>query len=138
MGGLTAPLLAAVAAGSALGALVRWGLALGLAGVGAGWPVATLAANGIGAAAIGAFAALAGPGARRPAGDRLRLFLAGGFCGGLTTFSIFSLEVIEMLQAGQPGRAGVTVALSLAVWIGAVWAGHRGARALARRARRDG
>lgn len=99
--------VAAVAAGSALGALVRWGAGLWLNARWAGFPLGTLAVNLVGGVLIGmALAWLE----RRP-DELLRLLLVTGFLGGLTTFSAFSAESLLMLQRGEFGlAAGHTLA----------------------------
>ncbi|AMW83918.1 CrcB protein [Pseudomonas yamanorum] len=38
-----------------------------------------------------------------------RLLVTTGFCGGLTTFSTFSAEIVFMLQEGRFGWAAATV-----------------------------
>jgi CrcB protein len=49
------------------------------------------------------------------------LFLATGFCGGLSTFSTFSLETVQLMQQGQWTFALSNVALSMLAGIFAVW-----------------
>ncbi|MBI1341109.1 fluoride efflux transporter CrcB [bacterium] len=83
-----------VAAGGAIGAMLRYGASLLLAG--RQWPVATFLVNVTGALLLGA---LAGWTARAgEAGDSWRLLLGVGVLGGFTTFSTFSFEVIEMFE----------------------------------------
>lgn len=119
--------LSAIAAGGALGACARHGLAILFAGE--GLVSATLVANGAGSFLIGfAAALLAGR-----AGAATTGFVLAGFCGGFTTFSLFSLETLMLLRAGEAGLAALHVAASLALWLVAVAAGHRLGRA-ARRA----
>lgn len=114
----------AIAAGSIVGSLLRWivGLA-GQAWIGGDFPWGTLVANVTGSFVIGFYAELAGPDGRLFVGPRTRQFMMTGVCGGYTTFSMFSLETLRLLQADRLGLAALYVGLSIFTWIGAVWAG---------------
>ncbi|TFH85342.1 CrcB family protein [Billgrantia azerbaijanica] len=119
----------AVGLGSALGAVLRYLISLAM--VTPAFPWATLAVNALGSWLIAAFAAYA---ARRTTGRvaRWQPFLVAGFCGGFTTFSLFGLEVLRLLDAGVPWRAGAYLLVSAALWLTAAWHGDRvGRRAAA-------
>lgn len=89
----------AVSVGSSLGALLRWWLGMRLNAQFPPIPPGTLAANLIGGYVVGvAVAFFATFSALAP---EWRLFLITGFCGGLTTFSTFSAEVVTLLQQGR-------------------------------------
>jgi CrcB protein len=89
----------AVAVGGALGCLLRWYLAIVFNRYFPAIPPGTLAANLIGCYIIGA--AIAFFTLNPNLSPEWRLFIATGFCGGLTTFSTFSAEVILLLQSGR-------------------------------------
>lgn len=104
--------LAAIAIGATLGAWLRWGLALWLNPTHAALSPGTLAANWIGALAIGgAVGWLESHPGTAPA---WRAFAITGLLGGLTTFSTFSIEAVALLQRGQWGWAAAHVALHVA------------------------
>jgi CrcB protein len=74
-------------------------------------PLGTLAANLIGGYIIGlAIAYLAEVPNLAP---EWRLFIITGFCGGLTTFSTFSAEVVARIQQGQLTWAFATITTHL-------------------------
>lgn len=91
----------AVALGSAIGALLRWGAGLWLNPLWPGFPLGTLFVNVVGGLAIGA--ALVWLQARP--NEVLRLFAIVGVMGGFTTFSAFSAESLVLLQRSQYGLA---------------------------------
>ena len=93
----------AVGVGAALGAWLRWGLGLWLAGTHANVQAGTLAANLGGAYMIGI--ALGFFGAYPQLSPEWRMFVITGFLGGLTTFSTFSGEAMLLLQRGAYGWA---------------------------------
>lgn len=118
-------LYAWVGVGSALGALARWLISEALQGApGSGFPWGTLWVNVLGSLLIGAYAARIAPGGCwHDHGPALRLFVMTGFCGGFTTFSVFSLETLLLAQAGRLGLAATYVIASLVLWLIGVWAG---------------
>ncbi len=84
-------------------------------------PVATFAVNIIGCFILGLLFAffIDKPEINTP----LKLALTAGFCGGLTTFSTFSLELFEMLKNAQYMQVFVYLILSLIIGLLAVWVG---------------
>jgi CrcB protein len=116
----------AICLGACAGALARWGLGLWLSPGGV-IPWGTLAANLIGGYLIGiciaVFQAL-------PQLDPVwRLALITGFLGGLTTFSSFSAEVVNLLMhqryALALGTAGLHLVGSLLLTMAGIWSAQQ-------------
>jgi fluoride exporter len=127
----------AVGLGSGLGAASRYLCSAGLVmALGAGFPWGTLIVNILGSFIIGFYATLSGPQGCSFPSPAMRQFVLAGFCGGFTTFSIFSLETLLLVQRGSLLFAGANVAASVVLWLIAVWAGHTVAQHVNRRAYR--
>jgi CrcB protein len=89
----------AISLGSALGAVLRWILGTNLNSMFPTVPPGTLTANLVGGYIIGLAIAFF---AQAPdIAPEWRLLIVTGFCGGLTTFSTFSAEVVTLLQEGR-------------------------------------
>ena len=114
MGAVLSPGLGwlAVGAGAALGAWLRWGLALWLSSLHAYVQAGTLAANLAGGYLIGIAIAFFSHNPQLT--PEWRLFVVTGFLGGLTTFSSFSGESVVLLQRGDYGWALAHTLLHLA------------------------
>ncbi len=96
-----------------------------------GWafPWGTLAVNVVGAYLIGLVMALGLHGTVMP--EHLRVGLATGFLGGLTTFSTFSYETVRLLEKGQFIPAMGNVLASVLVCLLFTWFGVVSGRSLA-------
>lgn len=109
----------AIAVGGALGATCRW-LAVEAAGPHRfPWPV--LIVNVVGSLVLGVL--LAAEAGHPLARVTLHDLGAIGFCGGLTTFSTFAVEVVDLIDDGDGALAAVYVAASIAGTIVAALAG---------------
>jgi CrcB protein len=118
-----------VAAGGAAGSVARHLVGQALAGraAGVGLPLGTLAVNVAGSLVLGLVLALAPD---RPDGAA-RLLVGVGLCGGFTTFSALSAEVVALAGRGAVGRAAAYAGLSLAAGVLATLAGLALGRAVA-------
>ncbi|HWH40574.1 MAG TPA: fluoride efflux transporter CrcB [Usitatibacter sp.] len=101
--------IAAISLGAAIGALLRWTLGLKLNSLMPSIPPGTLAANVIGGYVVGVAVAFFADAPEIP--PEWRLLVITGFCGGLTTFSTFSAEVVALLQQGQLVRMAAAIAV---------------------------
>ncbi len=119
---MSAPLLAAVAAGGALGAVLRY-VTMSAVGhwLGAGFPWGTLLVNVAGSFAMGLLVELSAL-AWSPSPE-LRALLTVGVLGGFTTFSTFSLDVAYLVERQQALAAAVYAAASVALSVGALFMG---------------
>ncbi len=101
----------AVFIGGGTGSVLRWFLGMRLNPLHHAIPIGTLTANLAGAFIIGMGLAWFN---RMTHIDPLwKLLITTGFCGGLTTFSTFSAEVVFLLQDGRAGWALLNVAVNL-------------------------
>lgn len=104
-------LVLAVFVGGGMGSLARWFLSLRFNPAHHAIPLGTLTANLVGAFIIGAGLAWFN---RMPQLDPMwKLLITTGLCGGLTTFSTFSAEVVFLLQEGRYAWAALNLALNL-------------------------
>lgn len=108
--------------GGGTGSLLRYGLGQWLpALVGARpFPVAILVANVLASALLGA---VTGAVASRLIGNDLRLLIGVGFCGGLSTFSSFSVDTLLLVEQGRPGLALLNIGLNVVLCLLASAAG---------------
>lgn len=112
---------AAVAAGGAVGALLRVGVAEALPHASGGWPWATFSVNLAGTALLAwattRLAEVAAP------TRYWRFGLGTGLCGALTTFSAFQVEALELAGDGHAvlalGYACASLAAGMATAVAA-------------------
>jgi fluoride exporter len=118
-----------IAVGSAIGGVGRYLLGGLVQRMAAGtFPAGTLVVNVSGSFLLGLLLRYA---METPAvSPELRALLTVGLCGGYTTFSTFSYETLALLEDGDWGRAGLYVALSLALSLFATLLGLAAAREL--------
>lgn len=86
-----------------MGAVARYGVGIWLTPAGQ-IPVATVVANLVGSAILGALAGLA---EKRATRGVTWAILGVGFAGALTTFSTFALEALNLLDGQGPAMAGL-------------------------------
>ncbi|MFI8101711.1 fluoride efflux transporter CrcB [Streptomyces sp. NPDC086023] len=126
------PVLTAVAAGGALGALARYAVGLAWPAAPEAFPWGTFGVNVLGCALIGVLMVLVGEGGRR-AHPLVRPFLGVGVLGGFTTFSTYAVEFSRLLDAGEAGTALAYAGATLGGALGAVWLAASVTRVLVRR-----
>jgi CrcB protein len=105
----------AVAAGSAVGGLLRFGLSTWLTGRILPFPWPILLINVAGSFLIGWWL-------KSPLPPAWRAFLVPGLCGGFTTFSTFSADTLAVWEL-SPVRAVAYVFASVGLSLGAAWLG---------------
>ncbi len=90
-------------------------------------PIATLGVNIVGCTLAGALLAWLTPaaGADHPA----RLLLMTGFLGGLTTFSAFAVETLDLLDR-SPALGFASIGLNVLLSLAGAWAGMMVVRAM--------
>jgi CrcB protein len=117
--------VAAVLVAGAVGAVIRYALSRAYPVRPGHLPGGILIVNVVGSGIAGALIGLAERAALSP---DLRLVLVTGFCGGLTTFSTWSVETIELADGGRWRAAILNVVVTLALGLGAAVAAYLLAR----------
>ena len=108
--------------GGGLGSLARFGLGNFIQQT---WPsqfpFATLMVNIISSFILGLM--IAWLAVRPTQSDHYRLFFATGFCGGLSTFSTFTMEVFSLAKSGLVAMAVINILVSVVACLAALWLG---------------
>ena len=112
----------AIAAGGATGAVLRFWVSTGVySWLGRDFPYGTLVVNVFGSLLMGLFSVLLIE--RLSLGPEWRAVILIGLLGGFTTFSTFSMETLNLIEAGAHGKAMANAALSLVLCLSAAWLG---------------
>ncbi|MGC9154637.1 MAG: fluoride efflux transporter FluC [Ferrimicrobium sp.] len=114
--------LGPIAVGGALGSLLRYWLEIHL-GSSLRFPLGIFAANIAGSFVIGVTLTLL-PLVSLRSGPLLRLFLATGFCGGLTTLSTLAVSLAEQIAHLGFLAAGVYAIITIGAGLGAAIIGR--------------
>lgn len=118
-----------VGLGGGCGAILRYlsGVAA-LRLLGPGFPWGTIFVNVLGSFLMGLAAVMIVD--RFGHSPRAAALIMTGFLGGFTTFSAFSLDVFRLVELGRMGAAALYVGASVALSVGALFAGFLIARGL--------
>lgn len=108
--------VAAVLVAGAIGAVIRYLLSTAYPVRPGHLPGGILVVNVVGSGLAGAVIGLA---ERAAVSDDVRLVLVTGFCGGLTTFSTWCVETIELADGGRWRAAVLNVLVTIALGLGA-------------------
>lgn len=112
----------AIAAGGAVGALLRFWLSNGVyALVGRGFPYGTLVVNVLGSLAMGYLYILMIE--RLALAAEWRAFALVGLLGAFTTFSTFSIETVNLLQQADYAKAFANAVVSVVACVAAAFLG---------------
>lgn len=111
-----------VGAGSFVGGALRYAVSM-LMKYSGGFPWATFTVNILGCLLIGLLWGIFSK--YNGASQQLALLLSVGFCGGFTTFSTFSKESLQLLQAGNWTCLALYVAGSVILGLLLVAAGYQ-------------
>lgn len=116
-----------IGAGGFFGAVARYALGQAVAGVWNGnYPLGTFAINLAGCFLLGWFMTLSLE--RLALAPHIRLGVATGFLGALTTFSTYAYEALALFERGLAGHAIAYVVASVLLGLAAVWLGTAAAR----------
>lgn len=96
--------------GGGLGSCARYGIARLFGSLDTSFPLATSLANLFACALLGYGIVLA---AQSKISEAQKLLLLTGFCGGFSTFSTFSAEVVQLWTEGRLAMAVLYVFISL-------------------------
>ena len=114
-----------VGIGAMIGANARYWIGYFAKSTSLPFPWHTLFINVLGSALLGAFTAAA---LIKGWGNNHRLFFAVGLCGGFTTFSTFSFEIIDLYYRKSWKMAALYMVLSFVLGVGACFLGGHVAR----------
>ena len=101
--------LVAIGLGAAGGAWIRWGLGLIFNATLKNIPLGTFLANLVGGFLIGVAVEFFSHNTQLS--PEWKLLIITGFLGGLTTFSTFSLESVQLIQSGRVGWAAILIGI---------------------------
>lgn len=121
--------LLAIALGGALGAVMRYLASSSVHGYfGQDFPYGTLTVNVVGSLLMGLVSILLLE--RFMVADFWRPIIIIGFLGAFTTFSTFSMETFNLIQAGEMAKAFINMFTNVALCLAATWIGVLAGRQL--------
>ena len=115
-------LILSVGTGAAVGGILGDLISIWLKPEVSKFPWATLLVNLLGSFILGLIISYF---SKNEGSTPVKLMLTTGFCGGFTTFSAFSMELVLMLQKSEYLPAGLYILASIIGGLGLAWMGYR-------------